>query len=384
MNEPTIRLETRPEVSAFVDRVRERLADLTDEEREELVGGLEADIDELVADGGSVAELGDPRAYADELRSAAGLGPSRPGGGRRPRLRRRGGPAPVAEELGRTLDAVRDRWLALMDAPGLREAWGVVASLRPVWWVARAWVALELFDYFLGNGRWGLDLFPTVGPQVVAALLLLAAVVVSVQIGRRRVWPGTARGAAAWSRLLLAGLNVFAALALVFAVPQLPTQEDVSDAFDHGYGAGMRDDDHDGLTHRGDLVANVFPYDAAGRPLTGVQLFDQDGRPLSVARSIGESRRGNRLEVVYPWLSGEQREYHVFPLPTREQTGADSSLVDPAAWTSTNPPALPTPPLLAVPAVTLPTAAGADVDSGDAGAVEPGGQGRDSENAEDR
>jgi len=70
MNDTT-RLEVRPEVADFLDKVRARLSDLTDEEREELLGGLEADLSELVSDGGSVAELGDPRAYADELRSAA-------------------------------------------------------------------------------------------------------------------------------------------------------------------------------------------------------------------------------------------------------------------------------------------------------------------------
>ena len=39
---------TRPEISGFVDQVRARLADLTEEEREELVGGLEADLSALV------------------------------------------------------------------------------------------------------------------------------------------------------------------------------------------------------------------------------------------------------------------------------------------------------------------------------------------------
>jgi hypothetical protein len=37
------------------------------------VGGLEGALPELVTDGGSVVELGDPRVYADELRAAAGL-----------------------------------------------------------------------------------------------------------------------------------------------------------------------------------------------------------------------------------------------------------------------------------------------------------------------
>ncbi|MCW2853652.1 MAG: hypothetical protein JWM84_3316, partial [Nocardioides sp.] len=61
----------RPEVEAFVADVRARLADLSDDEREELLGGLEADLSDQVADGAVV--LVDPAAYAAELRAAAGL-----------------------------------------------------------------------------------------------------------------------------------------------------------------------------------------------------------------------------------------------------------------------------------------------------------------------
>ena len=71
MNEDTVNLEARPDVAAFVAAVRARLADLTDEEREELLGGLEADLSERLTEG--EADLGDPAAYAAELRAAAGL-----------------------------------------------------------------------------------------------------------------------------------------------------------------------------------------------------------------------------------------------------------------------------------------------------------------------
>ena len=63
----------------FLAAVEAACADLDPAERSRLVGGLEEHLSELSADGVDLtAELGDPGAYARELRSAAGLatGPS--------------------------------------------------------------------------------------------------------------------------------------------------------------------------------------------------------------------------------------------------------------------------------------------------------------------
>lgn len=387
MNDATIRLEVRTEVSTFVDQVRARLSDLSDEEREELVGGLAADIAELVADGGSVTELGDPRAYADELRAAAGIErlPETAGASGRGFLgvRRRAG-RPVGEPLGAMLDAVRDRWLALVGTPGLSGVWEVLTSVRPVWWVVRAWVAVELLDYAIGNGRYGLDLIPTTGTPLIALLLLIGAVVTSVQIGRGRLWPGTTRGADAWPRLLLVGLNAFAVLALAFVVPQLPTQEDVNLALDRGYRGGMGGDVGGGLVYQGEAVQNVFPYDAQGQPLSGVQLFDQNGRPLRLDRTsefLGwDDHAGDRWSVNYPWMNGGQQLFNVVPLPTREQqrSGRPAS-----AWLSENPPALPTPPLAVVPPASLPSSA-ADEPTADQAVAEKPSDATDGEESDAR
>lgn len=394
MNEPTIRLDVRTEVSAFVDQVRARLADLSDEDREELVGGLEADIAELVSDGGSVAELGDPRAYADELRAAAGIERSRGGGdapdSRRARRVRRA----AGERVGATLDGLRHRWLDLVDSAGLDSAWQVAVALRPVWWVARAWAAVQLFDAFLGNGRFGLDVLPSFGTPLFGKLLLVAAVVVSVQIGRGKLWPGRQRQTAPWSRLLLLGLNTLAVLVVTVVVPQLPTQRDIDLAFDRGYRATSGAGTASGLMQRGRAVENVFPYDVQGQPLTGVQLFDQDGRPLNVAPGAGDqwSESGDRVTVTYPWFNGTRRLYNVFPLPRRAQTEDSTTGVQVSAWSSANPPALPTPPLAVVPPAALPTAqpaadettgagptTGADAKASGEGA-DKGAAGSDSEN----
>ncbi|CAN5620112.1 hypothetical protein BH10ACT10_BH10ACT10_28780 [soil metagenome] len=70
MNEDTVKLDAHPQVAAFVAAVRGRLADLTEEEREELIGGLEADLSERLSEG--EADLGDPAAYAAELRGGGG------------------------------------------------------------------------------------------------------------------------------------------------------------------------------------------------------------------------------------------------------------------------------------------------------------------------
>ena len=66
----TIRIPS--EVDTFVAAVRACFADLDPDEREELLGGLAADMADLVDERGPGA-LGDPRAYAAELRAAAGL-----------------------------------------------------------------------------------------------------------------------------------------------------------------------------------------------------------------------------------------------------------------------------------------------------------------------
>jgi hypothetical protein len=103
MSAPVIRSEVRTVVAA----VRTALDDLSPEEVEELTGGLEADLDDALADAGPpgdslggqgdpAASLGDPEVYAAELRAAAGL-PPRARGGERP-----GGPA--------QLEALRRSW----------------------------------------------------------------------------------------------------------------------------------------------------------------------------------------------------------------------------------------------------------------------------------
>lgn len=341
--EPTIKFEVRPGVAGFVDQVRARLSDLSEEEREELVGGLEADLSELVAERGNDQSggdlqvddlLGDPVRYADELRAAAGFGPSLAS----PRHERR----PMAESTTSLLDGVRGIWADLMRAPGIRGVWEMLTVLRPLWWVARAWAAVQLLDRFAGNNE-SLVWIPSL--ESFGPLVWLAATVVSVQIGRGRYWPGSGvRAGRPGPRLLLAALNCFAVFVVLLVTSGI-SMRSYSEGFDDGY--RIRGSEP-GLTQGGHVVQNVFPYDAEGKPLTGVQLFDQNGRPLNVNRWYLNSPKA--------WRTGEGAAFNVFPLVIGRQ--ADQ---------------LPTPPLAVVPPVTSP--------------VPPEGDGSpaaDSENAEGR
>jgi uncharacterized membrane protein len=65
-----------PVITEFAAAVRSALSDLGPDEADDLTDGLEADLTDRLADG-DATELGDPAAYAEELRAAAGL-PHRP------------------------------------------------------------------------------------------------------------------------------------------------------------------------------------------------------------------------------------------------------------------------------------------------------------------
>ena len=64
-------------IRAFADVVRAHLDDLPRDEVDEIVEGLTSDLAEQAAEGDGALDLGDPAAYAAELRSAAEM-PSAP------------------------------------------------------------------------------------------------------------------------------------------------------------------------------------------------------------------------------------------------------------------------------------------------------------------
>lgn len=81
--EPRAEHDAEQRAAAFTAAVRARLSDLTPEELDELLDGLQGDLTERLAD--EAGDLGDPRDYADELRQAAGLPDRGTRNGKRPR-----------------------------------------------------------------------------------------------------------------------------------------------------------------------------------------------------------------------------------------------------------------------------------------------------------
>ncbi len=324
--EATIRLD----VASFVDEVRRHLADLSAEEREELTGGLEADLTERLEESRAAGDLhsvlGDPRRYAEELRAAAGLGSSTTS--RRSRL-------------STTTERLRG-WSSASGWPQNTIAWDFLVPLRPVWWVLRAWIAVQALDYWFGD--WRHDWIPSFGGHLIGVVLLLVAIVVSVQIGRGEWWPETRSTGLPW--YLLAAANVLAVVMLPVVLSDLPTSRDVRLA--SWWGAPVHPPTPQGVQLNGDPVRNIYAYDAEGRPLVGVQLYDQDGTPLAVASRTRWQAR-NYL-VTYPWGLSEVSDglMNVYPLPTREQPRRG---LDTDAFTEADPPMVPAPPFVQVPAV---------------------------------
>ena len=247
----------RPEVAQlvnqFLTRVRGHLSDLSAEELDELLDGLDADLSEQLAEGGA---LPDPGSYAAELRAAAGLPAAR-------RARLRGGRRSLGARLVSAPDDLRTRWFTLMARNDVsRATWSMLEAVRPAWWVLRAWVAVSLLDALAGPWEY-LTVLPTLGVPVLGPVLLLVAVVLSVRIGQGKLWPGSGPDRTLLARLVLAGLNLVAILApLAFHFPDsrpyvvetvyaraVPTQGGGADA-------------HPPLRSGRDVVRNIYAYDS--------------------------------------------------------------------------------------------------------------------------
>jgi hypothetical protein len=327
-----------PQVTAFLARVRAHLSDLPEEERDELLDGLEADLAEQHAEGGA---LPDPTAYAAELRAAAGLPPSK----------RRLRPNRTAKELYVAVpDVLRDSWFALVRRDELLEkTWRVVEGMRPAWWVLRAWVAVTWLD--VAVGRWEqVTLLPSLAVPLLGPALFVAASVVSVLIGQGRLWPGSGPDRSTAARWLLGGLNLLAVLVpLAFVYPTSQPQ-----LYQPTYARAVAVHDGPPVLRLGrDVVRNVYAYDADGQPLQGVQLFDQKGRPVAVS-AVSSMGAGADRQVTCPWFNGTTPLFNVFPLPERAQRhGTCLGRLDPA---KVGPQGFHAPPLAAVPPVSLPTA----------------------------
>lgn len=280
-----------PEILAFAQGVRDALADLPADEVDDLTDGLEADLAESLAED-LRRTLPDPIAYAAELRLAAGL-PMR-------EAPARGGVLASLAEVLR--DARIGAEQALHNIPAATAVVDFLAVLRPGWWIVRAWIATWLVaEATFGVGGW-------------FWVVLLLFVVVSVQWGRGRL---TFRGV----RVLTAVGNIVAVVALLPVLSAAQSGNgDYNLGYDEGHSAGPAGAEQDltGVYLNGQEVTNIFGYDAAGRALTDIQLFDQDGKPLATSVPGGNGCLDPNCEKEGLWVPSTLRNgtvaWNVFPM----------------------------------------------------------------------
>ena len=261
----TATMDVSPEVAAYLAAVRDALADLPAGERDELLADVEASLIETASetDAPIAARLGQPEAFASELRAAAGL---------QARTTRGQDAARAREAVRRALESstvVRGRTLAL--------------ELAPIWWVARAFIALASLALVLGA-----DGSVTVGQSGVVSAAAAFAVAAAISVGLG-LW-GRRR---AQLRPYLTVMNVILAFA---ALPALANAPD----WLARPAAVIVETAPAGLVHDGERVRNIYPYSRDGRLLHDVLLYDADGRPLNVGAGVPDPdrrvlrTRGNR------------------------------------------------------------------------------------------
>ncbi|SBT51998.1 HAAS signaling domain-containing protein [Micromonospora auratinigra] len=322
---------TGQEITDYVDRVRAALADLPPTVRDELTEDLPEHLTEVAAEaeGTLVDRLGEPEAYAAELRAAAGAE-----SGVRPGL------------LGRRLAGVRTRsgtQLRALDRQlgplfGYASVSEFLRLLRPAWWVLRGYLAAALLATMAGGD---LSLLPRPFLSEVGGLVLLAAAVLgSIALGRNadrlRGWP---------RRLTGLGTVVLAFFGLVLLV----NLDERSQRDGFGYQEVSVGD-------RYDSIQDVFVYDESDRLVTNARLFDQNGVPIRLGWPTCDRPHAAGLpRDSYPYCP-EQAPYAPVP-PPGPAHGVTSTPTAPAAPTggATPTPADPSAPAPATPDPSAPT-----------------------------
>jgi hypothetical protein len=260
------------EVARYATAVRAACADLPGPDRELLLEDLEDHLQEVAAEaGGPLSErLGRPEVYAAELRASAGLpGPGAGPGGRREAgswLRSTWG----AQQLGRL-------WTAVSTHPAGRATLAFLPELRPAWWVLRGYLAVQAVAVAVSVLIQGVGLsFPVPAlfdSRVLGLIATVAAVVVSVALGRRR------HEASPRTRALTLAGNAALAVFAVLMLLELGANEADGDRY-HPELVTSHAGPVSGLRADGREITNIFPFDANGRPLQDVYLIDQDGNPI--------------------------------------------------------------------------------------------------------
>ncbi|WP_159621835.1 hypothetical protein [Ruania rhizosphaerae] len=289
-------------VAAYAGAVRHHLSDLQPETLDELTGGLEADLNDSLADRLPQAELdrltltdlarrfGDPGDYAAEMRDAAGIAPpaSVPTGRRT-----------LGQVLSEAARGVGERWSAFVARHRVLTAiTPVVRDLRPAWWLVRGWLLYQILQLLVAQ-NWAL-----LPQNAVAWLVFLAVTLTSIQWGRGAF--GQGRGARTIGHLVSA-LSLIAALPIAsnyLAFAENPNRSNTVASYDAGFADGLNaappPTPTDGVYFDGTRADNLFVYGPDGQPIEGAQIVDQDGNPLILQPEGGDWRTWDNDGVGIP------------------------------------------------------------------------------------
>ncbi len=317
---------TTAQVAEYLRAVQAHLDDLSSEVIEELTGGLAADLTDVAAESSEslVSRLGAPENYATELRRAADLPPR----------------IASQRDTSGAWKAMRSAITSHPRYPALRE---LAQELRPLWWVARAAscvVALHM-------------LFGIVDTVHIGAIFFFGVAGISIALGRRgNSLPTWIRFGVRAADLLAVGM----AALLFFGFLISPMFGSTSVGIDLGPSveeSGFSGDS--GLVNNGETVYNIFAYDAQGKFIPQVQLFDQEGKPLNYTFPVGgiyqgDDSTGGPGQVMTQEVDGIQLT-NIFPRvfespPLNIMTGAPMPR---------KPPFLLLPPLTSAPATASPS-----------------------------
>lgn len=305
------------EITRYLDEVRALLADLPADERDELLDDLAVHLREVRAETDEPLEqaLGNPADFAAELLASSG---------HRSASHRRGLWPPVPG-----LDRAQRRWERLLGSAAWRWMQVLRPELVPGWWVLRGYLGVLLLVELLSD-RSGSFPVPRIGGSPLLGLVAVAGgIVASVQLGRR----SADRRTPLWVWVLDA-LVVLSSLGVLSSLNPSPEYVYVEDAHNEPSATGA-------LTQPdGTTITNLFAYDAEGRLLDGVLLYDQDGTPVEVAPDHGSMPytddglpvstdyrlyvNGAEVRNAYPldqrveeWRSGPDGSQRVVPVPVR-------------------------------------------------------------------
>ncbi|HEX3623364.1 MAG TPA: hypothetical protein VHT97_13705 [Acidimicrobiales bacterium] len=253
----------------YLKEIAPHLAALSAEERAELLDDLAQHLREIAAEPGPpLAErLGSPATYAAELLASAGVEP--------------GGPPRRPLSIRATSMARRARGSAV--GHEMVRLWPV---LRPAWWVARAYLAVSLVAATEHTGGYRETPLPRLaGNHVLGLLAVLVAIPVSVRLGQRNLSrPGRLAVNAGNVVLVIYALSLLGrggpgpTDAKLFSLPAAPAGRECL------------------LNGSGQPITNLYAYDADGRLLDPVLLFDQNGQPVDNLCQ-GFDERGRRLST---------------------------------------------------------------------------------------